>query len=126
MKTHIDSAGQLKLATLDEALSQLQRVHGIVERMAIAARAQTDTGQFRQQLQRAAKPLVGLLKLQFASISDQVASMILVTTRGGGDQARVRALRECVGQIRAQIEATITRVREIHSVHDDATNPPPS
>jgi hypothetical protein len=60
--------------------------------------------------------MVGLLKPQFEPISEQVAQLILVTTRGGGEQARLRSLRESVGQIRAQIEASMNRVRETHMV----------
>lgn len=123
MTMRLDTAGQLKMETLEEALSQLQRLHSIVEHMAIAARGQQDPGQLRQQLQRAARPMVGLLKQQFESIADQVSNMVLVSSRGGGEQARVRALRECVGQIRTQVEATMVRVREVHRV-DTRTSAP--
>jgi hypothetical protein len=112
--TRLDTAGQLKMATLEEALTQLQRLHSIVEHMAVAVRGQQDAGQLRQQLQRAARPMVGLLKQQFESIADQVSNMVLVSSRGGGEQARLRAQRECVAQIRTQVEATMARVREVH------------
>jgi hypothetical protein len=116
MATRLDGAGQAKLDTLETALTQLQRVHAIVERLAAAARIEQNTAPFRQQIQRAASPMVGLLKAQFGSIADQVSYMILVTTRGGGDGPRVRALRESIGQIRAQIETTMNRVRDMHTV----------
>lgn len=120
MAIRLDGAGTAKLETLDHALSQLQRLHAVVERMASAARLQQNLDPFKQQVQRASAPLVGMLKGRFDAIADQVSQMILVTSRSGGDQARVRALREYVGQIRSQIESAAVRVREVHT-SDDAT-----
>lgn len=116
MASQLDGAGQIKLATLDDALNQLQRIHGIVERMGVALRAQQPVGAFRQQLHRAATPLVGLLKPQFGIVADQVTSLILIATRGGTDQTRLRALREIVAQTRAQLEISFSRVKEQHAV----------
>ena len=116
MAGRLDGAGIAKMETLEEALTHLQRIHAIVERMAVLARSQSDTGQLRQQVQRAASPLVTLLKPQFGMISEQVALFNLIATRGGGDQMRVRALRENVAQLRTQLEITMTRVRDQHTV----------
>jgi hypothetical protein len=112
----IDGAGLAKLQTLETATHQLQRVNAIVEHMAQAARIQQPTSQFRQQLVRAATPMVGLLKAQFDSIADQVTHLIVVSSRGSNEGARVRALREAVGQIRSQLEASVARVRQVHEV----------
>lgn len=114
----LDGAGLAKMHTLDDAVAQIQRVHSIVERMALAVRSKQDTSAFRQQILRAASPLVGLLKAQFALISDQVSTMMLVLTRGGGEQMRLRALREQVAQIRAALEIAVAKVKEQHTVDD--------
>jgi hypothetical protein len=116
MAERLDGAGVAKLATLDDALTQLQRVYALVERMAAAARSHQDAGQMRQQIQRAASPLVGLLKPQFGMIADQISQMILILTRGGGDQMKVRALREGVAQVRTQLEISMAKVREQHTI----------
>ena len=116
MATRLDGAGIGKMATLEDALTRLQRLHAIVERMATAVRSQQDTGQHRQQIQRASGPLVTLLKPQFGIISDQVVQMNLITNRGGGDQNKVRALREAVAQVRTQIEIAIAKVRDQHTI----------
>lgn len=116
----LDGAGLAKMQTLDEALVQLQRVHGIVERMAIAVRSQEDTGMLRQQVNRAATPMVGLLKPQFAMIADQVSALLLVLTRGGGDQARLRALRELVAQTRTALEIAAAKTKELHTTDTGA------
>lgn len=114
----LDGAGLAKMHTLDDAMAQIQRVHSIVERMALAVRSKQETSAFRQQIQRAASPLIGLLKAQFALISDQVTTLMLVLTRGGGEQARLRALREQVAQIRTALEIAVTKVKEHHMVDD--------
>ena len=122
----LDGAGHAKMETLEEASAQVQRLHGIVERMAMAVRGQQNTAQFGQQLRRAGSPLVGLLKGQFGMIADQVTAMLLVATRGGGDQVRLRALRESVAQLRIQLEIAIAKTREKHTVHEEDDDKSPS
>lgn len=116
MASQLDGAGQIKLATLDEAGILAQRLHGIVEHYAMAVRQQQSTSMFRQQLVRAATPLSTMLKPQFSVMADSVASFLLVASRGGGEQAKVRALREAMASIRAQLEIAVTKVKEKHSV----------
>jgi hypothetical protein len=115
----LDGAGLAKMATLDEATAAVQRLHGIVERMAIAVRSQQNTAQFGAQIRRAGAPLVGLLKGQFGMISDQVSALLLVATRGGGDQAKLRSLRELVAQIRTQVEIAVAKTKEKHAVEEN-------
>ena len=110
----LDGAGAQKMKTLEEALLSVQRLHGLVERMAIEVKNQRAAGVLPQQIKRMAVPLQGQLKGQFGMIADQVSSMILATGRGGGDQLKVRALRELVAQIRQALE--ITANKEQHAV----------
>ena len=116
----LDGAGLAKMETLEEAGTSVQRIHGIVERMALAVRSQQDTAQFGQQIRRAGSPLVGLLKGQFGMIADQVTALLLIATRGGGDQAKLRALREAVAQIRIQLEIAVAKTREKHTVAEES------
>jgi hypothetical protein len=122
----LDGAGLAKMETLEEATSQLQHLHGIVERMAMAVRSQQNTAQFGQQIRRAGSPLIGLLKGQFGMIADQVTAMLLIATRGGGDQNRLRSLRESVAQIRIQLEIAIAKTKEKHALIDDDNTKSPS
>lgn len=115
----LDGAGLAKMETLDEATAGVQRMHAIVERMAMAVRSQQNTAQFGMQLRRSGSPLVGLLKGQFGMISDQVSALLLVATRGGGDQAKLRSLRETVAQIRIQLEIAVAKTKEKHAVAED-------
>ena len=119
----LDGAGLAKMATLDEATAAVQRLHGIVERMAIAVRSQQNTAQFGAQLRRSGAPLVGLLKGQFGMIADQVTALLLIATRGGGDQAKLRSMRELVAQIRTALEIAVAKTKEKHAIEEkDAAN----
>src|SRR5215204_4518270 len=115
----LDGAGLAKMETLDEANVQVQHIHGIVERMAMALRSGHDTAQFGAQIRRAGSPLVGKLKGQFGMIADQVSALMLVASRGGGEQVKLRAMRECVSQIRIQLEIAVTKTKEKHEITAD-------
>src|SRR4051812_30767319 len=115
----LDGAGAAKMHTLEDAITQLQTLHGIVERMAIAVRSNQPTQAFGQQLKRAGTPMVGLLKGQFGMISDQVAALLLASTRGGADQVRLRYMREGVAQIRTALEIAMTRTKDAHTVVEE-------
>ena len=114
--TKLDTAGLMKLKTLGEAAVTLQKIHALVERMAIEVKAQRAVGVIPQQVKRVATPLQGQLKGQFSLIADQVAQLILVAGRGGSDQVRLRALRELVAQLRTMVELAEGKVREQHAV----------
>lgn len=112
----LDGAGTQKMKTLVDALTTLQTIHGHVERMAIEVKNQKGVGVIPQQIKRIATPLQGQLKGQFGLIADQVSGMILASGRGGGEQLKVRALREYVGQLRQALEIAQAKVKEQHSV----------
>jgi hypothetical protein len=117
--TKLDAAGTLKMKTLDEATLVLQRLHALVERMAVEVKAEKGVGTYVPQIKRIATPLQGQLKGQFGLIADQVAQLILVSGRGGGEQMKVRSLRESVAQIRTALELAAAKVKEQHSVPID-------
>ena len=123
MASELDGAGQIKMQTLEEALLQLQRVHQVVELMAMSLKNQKGTMQFIPQLKRVATPLVGQLKGQFGPLADQVTAILLAATRGGSEQMRVRGLREGVGQMRQQIEIAMNKVKEKHAVAESEKSP---
>jgi hypothetical protein len=125
MAFQLDGAGAAKMNTLEDALAQVQHLHGIVERMGVAMKSNQSTQLFGAQLRRAGTPLVGLLKGQFGLISDQVTALLLVATRGGSDQMKLRAMREGVAQLRTQLEIAVARVKERHAVEDGAKGAPP-
>jgi hypothetical protein len=123
----LDGAGTAKLKTLEEALGQLQTVHGKVETFAMELKRGGNAGVLVMQLRRLVPMLVGLLKPQFGMIADQAAALNLVIGRGGSDQTRLRALREGVATLRTALELTAKRVEEQHTVvEEEAGERPPS
>lgn len=120
MATRIDGPGLAKLETLETAVTLVQRLNTIVERMAQSQRMMQPLAVYRQQIQRAAAPVASLLKPQFEPIADMVTNLVIVSTRGGSDNTKVRALRESVAQIKVQLEAAEARVRKEHTMDDEA------
>jgi hypothetical protein len=119
----LDGAGVQKMNTLDEAATQLQRLHGIVETYALALKRNQPTSLYGMQIKRAISPLVGLLKPQFGLISDQAAAMNLVAGRGGSETAKLRQLREGVGSLRQALDIAVVRVKDNHMVKDEPAGP---
>lgn len=124
MATKIDGAGLAKLETIEQAVTQVQRLNTIVERMAQSQRNNQPLAQYRQQIQRAAAPVASLLKSQFEPIADMITNVVLISSRGGSDQQKVRSLREAVAHIKVQLEAADSRVRKQHTVDEDEENAP--
>jgi len=119
----LDGAGVQKMNTLDEAATQLQRLHGIVETYALALKRNQPTSLYGMQVKRAISPLVGLLKPQFGLIADQAASLNLVAGRGGSEVTKIRQLREGVGSLRQALEIAVVRVKDNHTVKEEPAAP---
>ncbi len=90
----------------------------------MAMRAQQNTSQIGAQMRRAGNPMIGLLKGQFGMISDQVTALLLASTRGGGEQTKLRTMREGIAQVRTSLEIAVARTKEKHAVSDSATAQP--
>jgi hypothetical protein len=116
----LDGAGNVKIVTIHEAQVILQRCHGLVEVMAMDVKGSRPITGGISQLKRAATPLIGKLKGQFGMIADVVTAMLLQATRaGGGDQIKVRNMREGIAAIRQQLEIAEKKVLEMHTIHDE-------
>ena len=117
----LDGAGIQKMKTLEEAVTQVQRLHGVVEHYALALKRKQPTMNFSMQIKRLLPPLVGLLKGQFGLIADQVAALHLIASRGSNEDTRVRVLREGIGSIRQALDIAAVRVKENHAEKEDAS-----
>jgi hypothetical protein len=122
----LDGAGIQKMKTIDEALIQVQRLHGIVELYALTLKQNRPTTLFSSQIKRLIFPLVGLLKPQFGLISDQIVALGLSSSRGGSEQVKVRVLREGVASVRMALEIAIVRIKDNHAVKEESAAPEPS
>lgn len=114
----LDSAGLNKMKTLDDALLQLQRIHGVVEQYAMAVKRNQPANVFTMNLRRQLPSLAENLKAQFGMVADQVTQLNLSTTRGASENQRVRVLREGVAQVRQALEIAVTQTKEKHAVKD--------
>ena len=113
----LDGAGAQKMKTLEEGFLTLTRVNAIIERAAVDAKANKPIGTAAQQIKRCVVPLQGQLKGQFGMISDQLANYILVITRGGGgDQSKIRVMREGLAQIKQLMDFAVNKVKADHGV----------
>lgn len=119
----LDGAGTQKMKTLEEGFLTLTRINAMVERAAVEVKTNKPIGAAAQQIKRIAVPLQGQLKGQFGMIADQVASYILGITRGGGgDQAKIRTMREGLAQIRQAMDLAVSKVKADHSVEIDVSS----
>jgi hypothetical protein len=122
----LDGAGIQKMKTIDEALIQLQRLHGVVEMYALSLKQNKPTTLYSSQIKRLLFPLVGLLKPQFGLIADQIAALGLSSSRGGSEQVKVRVLREGVASVRMALEIAIVRIKDNHAIKEEKAEPEPS
>ena len=118
--TQLDGAGMQKMKTIEDALTTLQSIHGMVERMAMDVKNRQPTNMLPQQIKRIATPLQGQLKGQFGMIADLVSALILAAGRGGSETVKVRTMRESVAHVRTALEIAITKVKDQHTIRDDA------
>jgi hypothetical protein len=115
----LDSAGVIKMKTLDDALLHLQRIHGIVEQYAIAVKREQPSSVFAMNLRRQLPTLAENLKAQFGMVAEQVTSLNLASSRGSSENQKVRTLREGVAQVRQALEIAATQTKDRHALKDD-------
>lgn len=112
----LDSAGQNKMKTLDEALLHLQRIHGLIEQYAMALKRNQPTSVFVMNIRRQLPTLAANIKNQFGMISDQVTAVNLAASRGASEQVRLRSMREGIAQVRQALEIAVTQTKDRHKV----------
>jgi hypothetical protein len=115
----LDGAGQAKMRTLDDAMTVLLRINGLVEQYALQVKRNQSGGTFLQNIRRQLPTLSEMLKAQFGMIADQAMQTNLSSSRGASEQMRVRALREGVAQIKTALEIAIVHVKEKHELADE-------
>ncbi len=120
----LDGAGQVKMATLEDAMARVQSCHGLVEKMAVEVKNSKPLGTYPMALKRMATPLVGQLKSQFSLISDLAAAMILVAGKSAADSVKVRMLREYIGQMKVSLELAVTQVKAKHTIDEEKGEAP--
>jgi hypothetical protein len=120
----LDSAGQNKMKTLEEALLHLQRIHGLVEMYAMALKRNQPTSMFIMNIRRQLPTLAANIKNQFGMISDQVIAVNLAASRGASEAVRLRGMREGVAQVKQALEIAITQTKDKHKVVEHGHSAP--
>lgn len=115
----LDGAGQVRMATLDEAMALHQRIHGLVEQYALSVKRNQPASHLMMNLKRQMPVLAGKLKGQFGMISDLATALNMQMTRGSSDQVRVRVMRDGVAAIRVQLEIAVTQTIAKHKIEDE-------
>ena len=119
----LDGAGTEKMKTLEDALTKLHRLLGLVETYALAIKRSQPPATYLMPIRRALPMLASLLKGQFGMISDQAMALQMVVTRGSNEQVRIRILREGIGALRQALDVAIVRVKENHAEQEAAGAP---
>lgn len=114
----LDGAGIAKMKTLEEAMTKLQRIHGLVEQWAMAEKRNLPASLYSGNIRRSLPQLASVLKGQFGMISDQVMATNLASSRGAADGPKIRTLREGVASVRQAIEIAVNRTKELHKADD--------
>jgi hypothetical protein len=115
----LDGAGQAKMVALDDSMTLFQRLNAVVESYALAVKRSQPTGQYMLNYKRQMPALAGKLKGQFGMISDLVTSVSMSSTRGSSDAMRVRAMREGMAAIKAQLEIAIAQTIAKHEAKEE-------
>ncbi len=114
----LDGPGQVRMATLDEAMVLHQRLHGLVETYAMQIKRNQPAGHIMANLKRQMPVLAGKLKGQFGMISDLITSINMQMTRGSSEPIRVRTMREGMAAIKVQLEIAVTQTIAKHKLED--------
>lgn len=114
----LDGPGQVRMATLDEAMALQQRLHGLVEQYALAVQRSQPASHLMMNLRRQMPVLAGKLKGQFGSIADLVTTVNMQMTRGSAEKVRVRQMREGMAAVKTQLEIAVTQTLEKYEIKE--------
>jgi lysophospholipid acyltransferase (LPLAT)-like uncharacterized protein len=113
----LDSMGTQKMKTLDDAVLQVQRLHGLIETLNMNAKKGSPSQSVVASIKRQLTTLAANLKSHFGMISDLVTNVYISSSRGSSDAARARVLREGLASIKQAIDIGITQTKDKHAVH---------
>jgi hypothetical protein len=117
--SRLDSAGSIKMKTLDDALLLLQRLNGLVEQYAMAVKNGQPSSTFLMTFRRTLPSLAANLKAQFGLIAEQVVALNLSASRGASEAVRVRTMREGMALLKQALEIAMVQTKARHTVTDE-------
>jgi hypothetical protein len=119
----LDSMGTIKMGVLEKAMADVYRINGLVELLAMNAKAGKPCGSTLASIKRYLTTMAAQLKGQFGMISDAVTNVYISSSRGSNDQARARMLKEGLASIKQAIDIGITQTKQKHAVHREKAAP---
>ena len=119
----LDSMGTIKMQVLQKAMTDVQRINGLVEQLAANAKQGKPSTSIMASIKRYLTTMAAQLKAQFGMISDAVTNVYISSSRGSNDQSRARMLKEGVAAIKQAIEIGIAQTKEKHAVHREKPTP---
>ena len=119
----LDSMGTIKMQVLQKAMTDVQRINGLVEQLAANAKQGKPSTSIMASIKRYLTTMAAQLKAQFGMISDAVTNVYISSSRGSNDQSRARMLKEGVAAIKQAIEIGIAQTKEKHAVHREKPAP---
>ena len=119
----LDSMGTIKMQVLQKAMTDVQRINGLVEQLAANAKQGKPSTSIMASIKRYLTTMAAQLKAQFGMISDAVTNVYISSSRGSNDQARARMLKEGVAAIKQAIEIGMSQTKEKHAVHREKPAP---
>src|SRR5688572_9151064 len=119
----LDSMGTIKMQVLQKAMTDVQRINGLVEQLAANAKQGKPSTSIMASIKRYLTTMAAQLKGQFGMISDAVTNVYISSSRGSNDQSRARMLKEGVAAIKQAIEIGMSQTKEKHAVHREKPAP---
>lgn len=104
MAAKLTARQQAQLAFLETLPPRFDRVHGLVELMAVQ---RADDAQVRGLARTLDEIKFGASGLGLSALGDTAGNMATIARRTGGLQARVRALRELLGSLRINYDGAV-------------------
>jgi hypothetical protein len=119
----LDSMGTIKMQVLQKAMTDVQRINGLVEQLAANAKQGKPSTAIMASIKRYLTTMAAQLKGQFGMISDAVTNVYISSSRGSNDQSRARMLKEGVAAIKQAIEIGMTQTKQKHAVNREKPTP---
>jgi hypothetical protein len=125
MAIKLSTQQQNQLAFLDLLPPKIARAQNVIEQMAGGS---ADESIVRGMVRIMDEMKAGASQLKLNSLADAAGNMAAIGRRGGGQQVKVRALREAIASVKMNHDSATKKAQKPDAGHheDDAETPPPS
>jgi len=120
MAVKLSVVQQSQLAFLELLPPRIARIHSLVEQMSAA---KVDESLVRGLIRTLDEMKAGASQLRINGLADAAGQMAAIGRRGGGQQVKVRALRDAFGSLKMNFDAAMKKasIPEAHHPEEPAT-----